>query len=162
MPTSSRIEPRFNTHESSLTHSLDSLENTLLPSQWADRSLVFEQTPEKRLHFAVLSDAVRIVMGEDGEGKRDFDEAIRWIAGHPALISFSGCCEVFNLPEASMRAKLLEHAERTASNKGWLKLDDATKRRRKKVDSTPTNQIDSNHNQTFDFTEEIFNNEQDL
>lgn len=68
--------------------------DTILPAQYFTRS--GSSTPEKRLIFAVLMDAVTQLQSGDTEDARD---AERWIRGEIAdvLISFPSACDALGL-----------------------------------------------------------------
>jgi hypothetical protein len=96
--------------------------DTLMPSQWVDihQSDNREASPLKRLHFAILTDAVRCL---EGARRRKYGlvarEAHTWLF-HPldGPFSFDTTCAVLGIDAAWMRAGLREWLARGGQLEG--------------------------------------------
>jgi hypothetical protein len=79
----------------------------LAPTQWADLHRVRYLTSEQRLYFAVLEDAIRAITKTEGlrwQARRA--DALAWVAGEYARITFDQACEVLNIDSSWLREAL--------------------------------------------------------
>lgn len=83
--------------------------DAVLPSQYFGSMGANVHTPEKRLMLTILEDAIRCVQGtpvsadDHGQGhstgrkRKLYAEALDWIRGGPALVTFDFVCEVLGI-----------------------------------------------------------------
>jgi len=87
------------------------------PSQFFEQPE--ERPPEHRLLLALLNDAVLCLLAARGQwisfsSKENLrTEAMRWVSGYPAKITFNQCCETLGLDTAQLRKALLHAADRS-------------------------------------------------
>jgi hypothetical protein len=79
----------------------------IAPTQWADLHRVRYLTSEQRLYFAVLEDAIRAITKMEGfrwQARRA--DALAWVAGEYARITFDQACEVLDIDPMWLREAL--------------------------------------------------------
>ena len=96
----------------------------ITPDQWADLHRARTLTSEQRLYFAVLEDGIRAITKTEGHRwQARKADALAWVAGEYARITFEQACEVLEIDSTWLREALQRNQDLVIKRRSPVKAN---------------------------------------